>query len=300
MPSIRAFHLGANVLEDFVAGVPVAICTANAQVLRILGSNAGPMTGPGTNTYLVGRDRVAVIDPGPADPEHIARLVDIIDGRPVEAVFVTHTHGDHSPGTALLLEHFDAQVVGLPVPQGSGQDPSFKPSRRYVDSERIVNSEFAVKLLHTPGHVSNHLCFLLESEAMLFTGDHILEGTTPVILPPDGNMRDYLQSLERLKSETLRSLAPAHGRVMTKPYREIDKLIRHRMGRESKLRRALEAAVDSGPLPIETLTERVYDDVAPHLLPWAQKTLYAHLLKLEAEAEAEQSAGGWIIKNSSI
>ncbi len=280
--------------EDFIAGKPVPVVGTNIPVLRVLGNNAGPMTGPGTNSYIVGSDRLAVVDPGPADAEHIARLLDIIDGRPVEAVFVTHTHGDHSPGTALLLRHIDTQVVGLPAPQGSGQDPSFTPSRRYEDGESIGCADFAIKLLHTPGHVSNHFCFLLKGEGVLFTGDHILEGTTPVILPPDGNMRDYLNSLQRLKSETLRFIAPAHGRVMSKPYQEIEKLLRHRLRRESKIRRVLADSFAFGAIPIEALNRQVYDDVPEHLLPWAMKTLQAHLIKLAEDGEVVEHQTGWL------
>ena len=282
--------------EDFIAGNPVVVSSDHVEVLRVLGNNAGPMTGPGTNTYLVGTDRLVVVDPGPADTEHIARLLDIIDGRPVEAIFVTHTHADHSPGTAILLQSIDTQVIGLPVPQGSGQDPSFRPSRHYQHNERIACSEFTMKLLHTPGHVSNHMCFLLEPEAMLFTGDHILEGTTPVILPPDGNMSDYLGSLQQLQRETLRYLAPAHGAVMTKPYQEIEKLIRHRMQREAKVRRVLADSIHAGPMSLESLNRQVYDDIPSHLLVWSQKTLSAHLIKLESEGVIEQDDFGWMLR----
>jgi glyoxylase-like metal-dependent hydrolase (beta-lactamase superfamily II) len=247
---------------------------------------------------MCGTERVVIIDPGPADADHIARLLALVDGRPVDAVFVTHTHGDHSPAAALLLQHFDAPVVGLPVPLGSGQDPSFMPSRQYHDNEKIRCGDFFMKLLHTPGHVSNHMCFLLEPDGMLFTGDHILEGTTPVILPPYGNMSHYLISLKRLKHETLRFLAPAHGRVMTQPYKEIDKLIRHRMHREAKVRRVLASAIATGPLTLEALNLQVYDDVASHLLPWAEKTLTAHLIKLEDDGEVEQSEAGWTLRDA--
>ena len=285
---------GRCVQEDFIAGEPVPIAGTNIAVLRVLGNNAGPMTGPGTNSYIVGGDRVAVVDPGPADPSHIKRLLEIIDGRPVEAVLVTHTHGDHSPGAALLLRHIDAQVVGLPAPLGSGQDPSFTPTRQYHDGESIHCGDFDIRLLHTPGHVSNHLCFLLQGDGVLFTGDHILEGTTPVILPPDGNMRDYLHSLQRLKSEPLRYLAPAHGRVMNHPFQEIEKLLRHRMRREAKIKRVLTDSFAAGALSTEALNRRVYDDVPEHLLPWAMKTLQAHLIKLKEDGEALETGAGWI------
>lgn len=246
-------------------------------VQRILGRNAGPMTGPGTNTYLIGKHSLAIVDPGPADQQHIDSLLAVIDGRRVEAIFVTHTHGDHSPGTALLQAKLNTEIIGLAPPLGSGQDPSFRPSRLYDDGERIECSEFTIALLHTPGHVSNHFCFLLEEEQMLFTGDHILEGTTPVILPPDGNMRHYLDSLEKLQLLPLRYLAPAHGRVMDNPAQVIETLRRHRMRREQKTLRVL---TQVGPSTLQELVVGVYDDVPSHLLPWAQRTLLAHLIKL--------------------
>jgi len=269
------------VQTDFIAGQPVEVGSGGIAVQRILGRNAGPMTGPGTNTYLIGRQHLAIVDPGPADQHHIDRLLALIDGRRVEAIFVTHTHGDHSPGTALLQAHLDTQVIGLAPPHGSGQDPSFRPTRLYENGQRIHCSEFTMSLLHTPGHVSNHLCFLLEAEMMLFTGDHILEGTTPVILPPDGNMRHYLDSLEKLQSLALRYLAPAHGRVMDNPAQVIETLYRHRMRRERKALSVLtQRSLTIGASSLHELAVAVYDDVPGHLLPWAERTLLAHLIKL--------------------
>lgn len=266
---------------DFIAGLPVDVGSGGIAVQRILGRNAGPMTGPGTNTYLVGHRHLAIIDPGPADAQHVDTLLTLIDGRRVDGIFVTHTHGDHSPGTALLQAQLNTEVIGLAPPHGSGQDPSFRPTRLYADGERVHCKEFTFTLVHTPGHVSNHLCFLLEEEQMLFTGDHILEGTTPVILPPDGNMRDYLDSLAKLQRLPLRYLAPAHGRVMDKPAQVIEALRRHRMRREQKTLKVLRQysrAQDSCSL--QELAMGVYDDVPSHLLPLAERTLLAHLIKL--------------------
>jgi glyoxylase-like metal-dependent hydrolase (beta-lactamase superfamily II) len=245
-------------------------------VQRLLARNAGPMTGPGTNTYVIGSRRLAVLDPGPRDALHLQAILDLAGGRPVDWIFVTHTHGDHSPGTAPLQAQTGAQVIGLPPPPGSGQDPSFQATRLFHDAERIDCGEFSMRLIHTPGHVSNHLCFLLEQDGLLFTGDHILDGMTPVIAPPDGCMRLYLQALEGLKALPLRALAPAHGQLMHQPLQVIETLLRHRARRESK-----------------ALADQVYDDIAPALLPLACRTLLAHLLKLEAEGRARQSNGLW-------
>lgn len=276
-------------------GVAIAIGTGGVPVQRMLGRNAGVMTGPGTNSYLVGAQTLALIDPGPADPEHISAVLHILAGRPLGWIFVTHTHADHSPGTELLQQKTGAQVIGLAAPVGSAhQDHSFKPARVYRDGEVIECGEFRMRLVHTPGHVSNHFCYLLEDDGMLFTGDHILEGTTPVILPPDGNMRHYLESLGKLKDLPLRALAPGHGRVMDNPQGVIDTLIRHRMRREQKTLAGLtELSSLAGPVSLESLALRVYDDVPPHLLPWAQRTLLAHLIKLEEEGRAARQGQHW-------
>ncbi len=274
-----------------MAGVPETVGIGSVPVQRLLARNAGPMTGPGTNTYVIGSRRLAVLDPGPRDPLHLQAILDLAGGRPVDWIFVTHTHGDHSPGTAPLQEQTGAQVIGLPPPPGSGQDPSFQATRLFHDAERIDCGEFSMRLIHTPGHVSNHLCFLLEQDGLLFTGDHILDGMTPVIAPPDGCMRLYLQALEGLKALPLRALAPAHGQLMHQPLQVIETLLRHRARRESKLLAAL--AQQSRPLSLQALADQVYDDIAPALLPLACRTLLAHLLKLEAEGRARQANGLW-------
>ncbi len=274
-----------------MAGVPETVGIGSVPVQRLLARNAGPMTGPGTNTYVIGSRRLAVLDPGPRDPLHLQAILDLAGGRPVDWIFVTHTHGDHSPGTAPLQAQTGAQVIGLPPPPGSGQDPSFQATRLFHDAERIDCGEFSMRLIHTPGHVSNHLCFLLEQDGLLFTGDHILDGMTPVIAPPDGCMRLYLQALEGLKALPLRALAPAHGQLMHQPLQVIETLLRHRARRESKLLAAL--ALQSRPLSLQALADQVYDDIAPALLPLACRTLLAHLLKLEAEGRARQANGLW-------
>lgn len=275
-----------------IAGMPEAVGIGSVPVQRLLARNAGPMTGPGTNTYVIGEWRLAVLDPGPVDSLHLQAILDLAGERPIDWIFVTHTHGDHSPGTAPLQARTGAQVIGLPPPPGSGQDPSFRAARPCQDGERIDCGEFSMRLIHTPGHVSNHLCFLLEQDALLFTGDHILDGMTPVIAPPDGCMRQYLQALERLKTLPLRALAPAHGRVMLEPILVIETLLRHRARRESKLLSVL--AAQSQPLSLQALAELVYDDIVPALLPLARRTLQAHLLKLEAEGRARQADDLWV------
>jgi len=278
------------VSSEFQAGQPVSIGRGVVPVHRIVCGNPGPLTGPGTNTYLIGEQSPALVDPGPADEAHINAILHALGDRPLRWIFVTHTHGDHSPGAAVLRERTGAELVGRPAPEAGYQDHSFVPDRHYDDGERIDCGEFVVTLVHTPGHVSNHLCFLLEQENMLFTGDHILEGSTSVILPPDGNMTHYLQSLEQLRVLPLHSLAPGHGGLMEDPEQVITTLIRHRLRREQKVVSALETL---GAVDMDRLVLSVYDDVAEHLLPWARKTLLAHLIKLSDEGRVIQREDQW-------
>jgi len=277
---------------QFVAGKAVPVGSGEVPVFRVLCGNASIMTGPGTNSYLIGSENMALIDPGPSDKAHAEALLGILAGRPLRWIFVTHTHGDHSPGTVAMQIATGAQVIGLAPPEGGYQDRSFVPDRVYFADERIDCGEFSIQLIHTPGHVSNHFCFLLEKEDMLFTGDHILQGTTPVILPPDGNMSDYLNSLRALKALPLKSLAPGHGDIMWDPQQSIETLIRHRLRREQKVLTGLK---ELGASSLEQLVMRVYDDVPQHLIVWARKTLLAHLLKLQSEQKIEFINDQWAL-----
>lgn len=272
----------------FIAGQAIDVSIGQVPVQRLLCPNAGIMTGPGTNTYLLGQGEMALVDPGPALPEHIQAIMTTLAGRPLKWIFVTHTHGDHSPGAAALQALTGAAVVGMsPAASALYQDQSFRPDREYRHDEHIVCDGFGIRLIHTPGHVSNHLCFLLEDDGLLFTGDHILQGTTPVILPPDGDMSDYLSSLEYLRTLPLAALAPGHGDILREPEQIITTLIRHRLHREQKIVTALNKL---GPATVDELVVQAYDDVAEHLLPWAKKTLLAHLIKLERDGRARVSA----------
>jgi len=250
-------------------------------VRRILGRNPGPMTGPGTNSYLIGSETLCLLDPGPRDDAQFDSFMAAIGPAQLAYILVTHTHGDHSPGALRVHEATGAELVGLTAPAAAGQDHTFVPGRIWTHDAVLDCTEYTIKLLHTPGHVSNHICFLLQEEQLLFTGDHILQGTTSVILPPDGDMAAYLDSLRFLQTLPLRALAPGHGDIMQQPREEISRLIAHRLQREQKLMLRLGAL---GAVTLEALVLSVYDDVAPHLLPWAKKTLLAHLLKLQREA----------------
>ena len=260
--------------EPLVPGVAKAL---SPMVRRILAPNPGVMTGPGTNTYLVGIDEIVVVDPGPDDPEHLDAIVGC-GGDRIRWIAVTHTHPDHAPGAAGLAERTGAEVLGFSRKDG------FKPDRRLADGDTIEATEFRLRAVHTPGHASNHLCYLVEEERMLLTGDHVMEGSTVVIRPPDGDMGDYLDSLRKVRELRLRSIGPGHGRVIEDPRGLLDWYIAHRLERESQVHAALS---ELGTAKVDDLVPVVYDEVAPELHPVARYSLWAHLLKLAAEGRAE-------------
>ena len=239
------------------------------------------MTGPGTNTYIVGENELAVIDPGPDIASHIEK---ILGSGKIRWILCTHTHQDHSPAAAAIKAATGAQVLGRPAPEG--QDATFKPDFVVENGQRIQIGDITLRAIHTPGHASNHLCFLLEETKMLFTGDHVMQGSTVVINPPDGDMRAYLRSLEKLLDEDLAIIAPGHGYLIGRPKKEVARLIAHRLAREEKVVNAL---VKIGPASLEELLPIVYDDVPARIHRVAARSLTAHLDKLTAEGRARVS-----------
>lgn len=256
-------------------------------VRRIVAPNPGMMTGPGTNTYLVGIDEIAVIDPGPADEGHLDAIAGC-GGDRIRWIVCTHTHIDHFPGVAGLKERTGAEVLAFDARDGLEID------RAMADGDRIEATEFVLRALHTPGHASNHLCFLLEQERMLFSGDHIMNGSTVVIRPPDGDMTLYLEQLERLKARRprLKSIAPGHGHLIEQPVAKIDEYLEHRHFREAQILAALTAA---GTTTIDAIVEQLYQETPEELLPMAAATVWAHLRKLKTEglAQGTKLTGKW-------
>lgn len=258
-------------------------------VHRLTAFNAGMMTGPGTNTWILGEEEHAVLDPGPASPEHIDNILAKTPGR-VRWVLATHTHPDHSPGAALLAERTRARVIGPMPPPGSRQDHSFEPEVQPRDEQEFDLGGLVLQAIHTPGHASNHICWWLAALGVLFTGDHVMQGSTVVIAPPDGDMSAYIASLQRVLGLPLRALAPGHGHWIEHPRREIEALVAHRLGREQKVLGVLETL---GSATTGDLLARVYDDVPERLHPVAAQSLEAHLLKLEKEHLAFQDEDSW-------
>ena len=254
------------------------------KVRRIVAPNPGPMTGPGTNTYLVGVQQVAVVDPGPAIPEHIEAIV-AAGGNNITHIVCTHTHPDHSPAAAILAERLNVPMVGAITSDDQHQDLTFRPDQHLTHGDLVVGDDWHLRAIHTPGHVDNHYCFLLEEEGMVFAGDHIMNGSTVVIIPPGGDMKAYIESLQRLLDYDLKAIAPGHGDVIPDCRAEVEKLVRHRLMREAKVVSGLQKV---GPATLGELVVIVYDDVQPALHEWAKLSMLAHLIKLEQDGRADQ------------
>lgn len=270
-----------DVAPDIPEPKPIVHGVASALsplVRRIVANNPGHMTGPGTNTYLVGIDEIVVIDPGPDDPAHLDAIAGC-GGDRIRWIVCTHTHIDHFPGVAGLKERTGAEVLAFEARDGLVID------RALGDGDLIEATEFVLRAVHTPGHASNHLCYLLEQERMLFSGDHIMNGSTVVIRPPDGDMGEYLRQLERLKTirPRLRSIAPGHGHLIDKPVAKIDEYLDHRAMRE----RQILGELGAGPTTVEAIVEALYPGLAEELVPMAHGTVWAHLLKLKGDGHAK-------------
>ncbi|HME40236.1 MAG TPA: MBL fold metallo-hydrolase [Steroidobacteraceae bacterium] len=247
------------------------------------------MTGPGTNTYLIGQREVAVLDPGPDDVRHLEAILDAA-GTAIRWIIVTHTHPDHSPLVRSLAERTGARVIGLPPPEDGRQDATFVPQQLPGDGETLSLGDCRLTAIHTPGHASNCVCYLLQGERLLFTGDHVLEGVSPVILPPDGDMSAYLQSLDKLQSHDFERIAPGHGGVMQRGKEVLSSLRAHRLAREEKVVRGLNKL---SAATLDELTPVVYDDVPVERHRWARLTLEAHLIKLARDCRAGERDGVW-------
>jgi glyoxylase-like metal-dependent hydrolase (beta-lactamase superfamily II) len=270
---------------DFTPGRPVVLAPG---IVRIVAPNASMMTGPGTNTYLLGDPVRAIVDPGPDDARHLAAVLAAAP-RP-DLIFATHTHRDHSPLAAKLAALTGARLVGRPPPGDERQDRSFVPDAVPARDERWAIGSQSLRAIDTPGHASNHVCYLLEEQGLLFSGDHILDGVTPVILAPDGDMAAYLESLARLRTEPLAAIAPGHGRVLRRPFATIDQIVAHRARREQQV---VEVLARHGPATTEAMVGIVYAGFEPALLQFARFTLEAHLIKLERESRARRERDTW-------
>jgi len=249
---------------------PGVVTELTPRLRRVVAPNPCLMTGPGTNTYLVGEEDLVVVDPGPDIPEHLDRIASIGAGR-ITAIIVTHTHLDHSPGAPGLASRTGAPLVGFDARDG------FEPDTPAADGDVVG----PLRAVHTPGHASNHLCWLLEEDDVLLSGDHIMDGSTVVIAPPDGDMAAYLASLQRVLDLDVAAIAPGHGRLITDPAERVGGYLAHRRDREQQVIEAL-----TGPSTVDELVARIYVGVPEALLPVARYSVWAHLRKLRAEERA--------------
>jgi glyoxylase-like metal-dependent hydrolase (beta-lactamase superfamily II) len=264
-------------------------------IARVLAHNPSAFTYTGTQTYLVGSTEVAVVDPGPDIPEHVEAIVDAISGRPVVAILCTHTHRDHSPAAAPLSSRTGAPIIGCaPLaldtvgPRADAAfDGDYSPDRVLADGEAIEVDGKALAAVTTPGHTSNHLCF--EFGDALFTGDHVMGWSTTVVVPPDGDMAAYIQSLEKLRRRGDRIYYPAHGPAVTHPQQYVRSLIGHRMQRERQILRL----VSERSRPIPDVVANAYPGLDPRLTAAAGGSVHAHLLDLESRGLVERNGELW-------
>ncbi|HXM00025.1 MAG TPA: MBL fold metallo-hydrolase [Rhizomicrobium sp.] len=266
------------------------------RIARVLAPNPGPFTFKGTGVYIVGAKDVAVIDPGPLLPEHVAALKRALDGRRVTHILVTHTHSDHSPAAAPLKEWSGAKTYAF-GPHGSGRDGDvkveeggdrdFMPDIRVRDGDTIEGDGFAFECVHTPGHTSNHMSFALTDEQALFTGDHVMGWSTTVVTPPDGDMADYMASLRKLLARDDRILYPTHGAPIRDPKPFLQAYIDHRLAREAQIL----ACIADGASTIPEMVARMYANVDKRLHPAASRSVLAHLIQLEREGRVVDDAG---------
>ena len=274
---------------------PGELVRIHPRVQRITAPNPGMMTGPGTNAYLIGdadHGDLAMIDPGPDMASHADLLIKHT-GKRLRWIFCTHTHQDHSPSSRAVAAATGAQILGFgKVPDDGRQDTQFKADRALKNDDVVDCDSFKIRAIHTPGHASNHLCYLFEGEGLLFTGDHVMQGSTVVISPPDGDMYEYFASLNKLSGYDIKAFAPGHGHVIDAPREEVAKIIAHRLKREQKVVDAL-AKAPMKTASLDDLVPVVYDDVSPKLHVPARRSLHAHLLKMARDGHAVESGEQW-------
>jgi glyoxylase-like metal-dependent hydrolase (beta-lactamase superfamily II) len=279
---------------------PYAIAESVSPLIRrVLAYNPSPFSYTGTQTYIVGHGEVAVIDPGPLgdDPQHVEALIRILSGETVTAIVCTHTHRDHSPAAAPLAKATGAPVIGCAAlvlsddgPRAdAGFDPTYTPDRVLTDGEQLTGPGWTLTAVATPGHTSNHLCFALEEEAALFTGDHVMGWSTSVVSPPDGDMADYMRSLALLMDRPDRIYYAAHGQPIENPQRLVRGMMGHRKQREGQILRLIESGIGS----ITDMVPHMYKGVDQRLWPAAGRSVLAHLIDLRDRGVVVETNGVW-------
>ncbi|MEG8016597.1 MBL fold metallo-hydrolase [Sphingomonas sp. LR55] len=285
-------------MAEHPTGIPIQL---EPLVIRVLAPNPSPYTYTGTQTHVVGTTDLAVIDPGPDNPQHIAALIRAIDGRPVTAIVVTHHHRDHSPATRSLQAITGAPIVGaapFALDDASARadasfDADYAPDRVLVEGDTITGDGWTLAAIATPGHTSNHLAFALPETNALFSGDHVMGWSTTIVSPPDGDMAAYMASLEKLMGRDDRVYYPGHGEAIDKPQRLVRGMLGHRKQREGQILRLLRAA----PQPIGRIVTQMYVGLDARLVPAAERSVLAHLYDLQNRGLVIEEGETWQIKN---
>ncbi len=275
---------------DLSTGKAIAL---SENVIRVVADNGNVMTGSGTNSYLIGQQSLVLIDPGPVSPKHCQAILDAASLRgKIDYILLTHTHSDHSPGVVELQKKTGAKLALFPEPTGEPfADIPVKADIPLRHLDRLPDFLPNIQAIHTPGHASNHLCFYIPLEKILFTGDHLMNGSTVVIASPDGNMSEYLDSLRLLKTLDIEYLCPGHGSVMDKPMLVVDKTISHRLAREQKV---LDAMKELQAADTDAVLVKAYADTPIYLHGLAKLSLTAHLEKLQREGLVSRENKLWI------
>lgn len=275
------------------AGVPVFVAPG---VRRILAPNPSAMTGPGTNTYLLGTSGVAVVDPGPDDPAHLAAILGAAGSAPITHILITHAHRDHSALAPALSRATNAPILAFGPPEagrttvmrslaanglsggGEGLDTGFKPDATLVDGQKLCRADWSVTTLHTPGHFAGHLSFVVPTGdgRVAITGDTVLGWTSTLISPPDGDLGAFMVTCRMLRDQSFTQLLPGHGETITHPTKRLSWLIAHRKTREHQVL----AALSQRPARAADLVAQIYTDIAPALHPMATRNVLAHLIDL--------------------
>jgi glyoxylase-like metal-dependent hydrolase (beta-lactamase superfamily II) len=261
-----------------------AVTELSPLVRRIIARNPGPFTFHGTGTYVIGREQVAIVDPGPADDAHIDALLQAIRGETVSHILITHTHRDHSPAAAAIKRVTGAATLAFAAHGGErpapaveeGADFDFQPDQMMHDGDTISGPTWTLEAVHTPGHTSNHLCFALSEETTLFSGDHVMGWSTSVIAPPDGRMADYQASLHKLLAREDRLFRPTHGPAISDPKPLVLSFLDHRAERTAQILRCLGGECDT----IGEIVQIIYADHDPRLHGAAAHSVLAHLIAM--------------------
>lgn len=276
--------------EDFIDSFEYGNCDKISPLIRrIIANNPGPFTFTGTGTYIIGKENLAIIDPGPIDQNHFDAIIKSTKGQTITHILLTHNHNDHSPLAKKIKEETGAKIYFKDLSNDiqtedqfeEGYDKDIEGDIELSDGDIIETNEWTVEAIHTPGHTSNHICYSLAEEDVLFSGDHVMGWSTTVIVPPDGDMSDYINSLKKLLKRSENNFYPTHGPIIERPKELVTKYIEHRMEREKQITEAIKL----GNKKIPDMVKIIYKDVDISLHPAAAMSTLAHLIRMKENNE---------------